>query len=808
MLPLTKVFKSALFTASIAAALLSPAVLSADYYVNNDGDDSFDGSSHEQAFQTLSKINSLSLQVGDNVYLAAGQTFNGYLKVAYVSGTAESPITISNYGEGTQRAIIDASGELAGISFLNARHINVSNIEITADGGDKKNYRNDNSKPMRLGVLVDVNSLDNANPFGFITMDNLYIHDIYYEEFGYPGRGDDVNTPNGTQAYGWGVRLYNNSNGTTKLTNVSMINSEIADVAHTAFKVTSNSNKDITERRWGNVYEVELNNNYFHDIGGPGIQFGGTNSGYVGHNRVHRTGSGSDTRKWSRGSGMWPWGSKNLLIEHNEFTDAQGPADSAGFHIDFNCSNIVVQYNLSKNNAGGFVEILGNNENNTYRYNVSVNDGYRQKGKNGASHDGKILWTSGYVGKNNPQVAAKNNYIYNNTIYVKADQLAQFAVHNETDGLLVANNLFIFEGESHYITQDIYNLVDGENPTQDILVTNNVFLDAADWPAESLAISTNPVVGDPEFANKGGFAAVDYIPKNINLVANKGIEINAFDDDPIGLVPGFTLDKDILGNTIIGNQHIGAISPFDSSSPVAEFVAIVSDSTFQDKITLTIDFNKDVQDLELANFVITNGVASNLTKMSAKQWTFDLMPTNYGEVTVELDNTQVEDSAGNIATPASFSITFEQPDDASDTKSPTVSISGPTGTKTNDKTFTLTFEFDENITGFEVDNIVASNASLANFTAQSSTQWSVNVTATDNGDVTVSLPENTVFDAAGNGNKQASYSINYEKLTDIYKQEISESSGGGTWHYMLIILAAMLFRAHLTFKSQGILRNN
>ena len=63
---------------------------------------------------------------------------------------------------------------------------------------------------------------------------------------------------------------------------------------------------------------------------------------------------------------------------------ANGPADSAGCHIDFNCDNVIVQYNLSVSNAGGFIEILGNNYNCSYRYNVSVNDGHRIKGKNNA----------------------------------------------------------------------------------------------------------------------------------------------------------------------------------------------------------------------------------------------------------------------------------------------------------------------------------------------------------------------------------------------------------------------------------------
>ena len=45
---------------------------------------------------------------------------------------------------------------------------------------------------------------------------------------------------------------------------------------------------------------------------------------------------------------------------------------------------MIVENNLSRNNAGGFIEILGNNYNCSYRYNVSINDGHRVKGKNGA----------------------------------------------------------------------------------------------------------------------------------------------------------------------------------------------------------------------------------------------------------------------------------------------------------------------------------------------------------------------------------------------------------------------------------------
>ena len=64
---------------------------------------------------------------------------------------------------------------------------------------------------------------------------------------------------------------------------------------------------------------------------------------------------------------------KNTVISNNKFQNANGPADSAGCHIDFNCNDIIVENNLSRNNAGGFIEILGNNYNCSYRHNLSIN---------------------------------------------------------------------------------------------------------------------------------------------------------------------------------------------------------------------------------------------------------------------------------------------------------------------------------------------------------------------------------------------------------------------------------------------------
>jgi hypothetical protein len=76
----------------------------------------------------------------------------------------------------------------------------------------------------------------------------------------------------------------------------------------------------------------------------------------------------------------WLLGCRNIIIEKNTFRNAHGWLDSYGFHLDIANENCIVQYNLSMDNAGGFVQVLGKNKNCSYRYNISINDGWRVKG--------------------------------------------------------------------------------------------------------------------------------------------------------------------------------------------------------------------------------------------------------------------------------------------------------------------------------------------------------------------------------------------------------------------------------------------
>lgn len=428
----------------------------------------------------------------------------------------------------------------------NCSHIEVSNIIITANAGEYPKSKNTKSN-MRCGVLVKATAAGN---YENIQLSNLWIKDIFFEEPGFERGKKEVRTANGSQSYGWGIRFINSSKEAS-MENVSVENCTIENVAHTGIKFTSGQL---------GISNIRVINNKVLNTGGPGIQLSRVKDGLIAGNVVNYSGSKDDSRKWGRGSGLWTWGSSNVVIEHNYFMNANGPGDSAGCHIDFNCSNVVVQYNFSANNAGGFCEILGNNFNCAYRYNVSVNDGHRIKGENGAFQEGKIFWLSGFSGKGKKRTGPFNSYFYNNTIYVSKDIVSKIAVDRASAGVLIVNNIFHFEGESKLVLGDQYKPEKaGVSQVKNIVFKNNLYLHKSNWPEGVLIQDDDKIYGDANFLNQGGTEISDYTPKNIKLVKDAGIEITPIPQDSIGLTIGLKAEFDILGNKIKDRPDMGAI---------------------------------------------------------------------------------------------------------------------------------------------------------------------------------------------------------------------------------------------------------
>lgn len=518
------------------------------YFIHpKDGNDKNKGIVQSAPWKSFKNLEKVTWKAGDIIALAGGFEIKGSMIFKNVKGTPKNPILICSYtaeNSKTDIAIINALGFENGILLENASYFKIENVLITANGGNT--FGKVINKGMRCGILVTTTKpIVSEN----IQINNVTISKVYFENENFVRPEKEVNSANGTQSYGYGIRFINRSKNSV-IKNVTLKKSLITDVGHTGIKFTSSK---------GGIQNITISGNQILKTGGPGVQIGGVIKGHVFENTIDKSGSKDDSRKWGRGSGLWTWSCDDILVEKNQFLNANGPADSAGIHIDFNCNNIYVQYNLSRNNAGGFCEILGNNYNCTYRYNVSINDGYRVKGKNGAFQEGKLFWLSGFNGKNNKRKGPFHSYFYNNTMYVNADILTKIAIDRAASGVLIANNIFHIVGKSKSVKGDQYRPEkDGVVNINNVLFKNNLYLNVGNWPKNIPIQDTNPFYGDPQFTNKGGLSIADYVPKNIKLIKDKGIEIPTIPNDSIGLKIGLKVDTDIVGNKIIGNPDLGA----------------------------------------------------------------------------------------------------------------------------------------------------------------------------------------------------------------------------------------------------------
>ena len=121
-----------------------------------------------------------------------------------------------------------------------------------------------------------------------------------------------------------------------------------------------------------------------------------------------------------------------------------------------------------------------------------------------------------------------------------------------------------------------------------------------------------------------------------------------------------------------------------------------------------------------------------------------ITPAASGTVTVDLPAGAAEDDAGNESEAASqFSIAAEL-----DTTAPTVAISTAASAPVNGP-FTVTFTFSEEVTGFELTDLVVGNGSSSALQGDGAS-YTATITPEASGTVTVDVPAGGAEDSAGN----------------------------------------------------------
>ncbi|WP_044211675.1 right-handed parallel beta-helix repeat-containing protein [Flammeovirga sp. OC4] len=592
------------------------------YVDAKNGKDKNDGLSAKEAIKSLKKLGEMKLTFGDQVLLKGNQTHFGTIELINLNkGTkAQKKIHIGSYGKG--KATIDFKGYPTGVMIQNTSNVIVTDLKMTGNGGpsnDKLMKRpQDKFKDQRYGIRIQSDETHKHSLMEDFVIYNVDIYDVFLLNSAETSRACRQWNMNDGAGWGWGVfgQVLKKGKG---INNVTVKHVTVENVSQMGIRFKGSGKIDGSAPR--NVNNVHIEYCTVYQSGGPGMQFNRCNNSHLKYSRITESGNRNDKRKWGRGSGMWTWGLQNFLFEYNVFEGAQGIADCCGAHIDFNCKNVVLQNNLSRYNAGGFIEILGLNYNCSYRYNISVNDGWRNMKDPAQAFWGKvgtpgcIVTVNGHNHKKQYE-GPYQTYIYNNTIInTKAGNAPYknpnvFNISTSNEGLVMMNNIFWIDdktttswsmhrwkdgadydaafdfkiskapkpnakpekGFDGSVAANIRPMNAEELAKVELNMRNNIYQLYNEKGKDKYTKVENALPkgywdekalgGNPDFVNEKGSDAADFVPKNTALIsAGEKIEKLKSDKTEKGIYfGGLEVKTDFFGNPIKGNI-IGAVVP-------------------------------------------------------------------------------------------------------------------------------------------------------------------------------------------------------------------------------------------------------
>ncbi len=480
-----------------SSLLFSDAVTT--YYVSSTGSDANDGSV-SNPFQTIAKVNALTLLAGDSVLFKAGESFGGelHLKPQH-SGTALNPVIIGSYGVG--RATILPSINQKGIYIHNCGGIEVSDLIITGVGSTTSTQN---------GVKVYMDDTLTGN-LSHIYLDNLKVS-------GFKGRGISISTWNYSTEY---TLLGGSASTARSFDDVRITNCE----AHDNGLAGIYSEGNYPAKNHTNLYvghcKVYNNTGVVGASGseasnGSGILMSGFDTGVIEYCETYNNGVSGIA-----GIGLMVWACKSITIQFCSSYENKSAnnLDGGGINIDGEAEGCTIQYCYTYNNYGAGLSLyqyptaIGNFTNNTIRYCISVNDGRKN------SYGAISTWNGGST------PSTGTHRIYNNTVYLDASGIVSGVPSGlELRGLAnvqVRNNIIVASGAG-------VALFDGTLGTE--ILSNNIYYAASGATSNLSAGGTivNPLLVNPTFgavlpANLAT-ALVGYKVQNTSPAIGAGIQ--------------------------------------------------------------------------------------------------------------------------------------------------------------------------------------------------------------------------------------------------------------------------------------------
>lgn len=478
------------------------------YYVSASGDDAALGTSADSAWRTLERVSQQELGAGDEVLFQAGDRFVGQFQVGG-SGSKARPLRIGRYGEGA-RPVLDGGSTKGGapssvILLRNRQHVEIADLEVINTIDDPR----PGTPPDRAFGIHIIN--DRGGELAHFRLARLRIHDIFAKAIDHSD--EDAFNRVLVSAIRFEVKRQGNRTAPSFFRDVLIENNEIArtgrfgvNIGH-AGRGPGPRDAHTRDPDTGFNRDVVIRSNRFTDTGGSAVLLGGARFALIEDNDFVRTGSSAEPdRMVGRGSGAWVINSRDVVAQRNRSRSVRGYKDSYGMHVDFGNRDVLYQYNLSEDSEGGFIEILGNNRNVIWRYNVSINDGLREK-------DGNTIWLSPW---SPGQVRSEGIYLYNNTVYVRPGLYPDLDFRAK--GAHIWNNLFSV-GRQGMIGESMRVELDGG--TLDL--AGNMFSGKVN--AAFQALDRQPRSGAPRFAMPGSVEPDGYRIAPGSPAANGGVPV-------------------------------------------------------------------------------------------------------------------------------------------------------------------------------------------------------------------------------------------------------------------------------------------
>ncbi len=246
------------------------------------------------------------------------------------------------------------------------------------------------------------------------------------------------------------------------------------------------------------------------------------------------------------------------------------------------------------------------------------------------------------------------------------------------------------------------------------------------------------------------FAAVDSDSFTATFTAND-------DTEATGSVTVGTDYTDDAGNAGVGNSDNVAIDTRNPTVTVDIVDASLNDGDNSSQVTF--EFSEAVTGFDAGDVSVSGGTLSNFAAVDSDSFTATFTANDdteaTGSVTVGTDYT---DDAGNAGVGNSDNV-------AIDTRNPTVVIT-PDATTTGASPVVFTFQFSEAVAGFESGDVSITNGAAGTFTPVDGDTFTLEVTPSADGDVTVNVGVGAAQDAAGNDSDASSATVTF-------------SSGGG-----------------------------